>query len=121
MTQKTNLLYEKCLDFSVRIIKLYEYLMENKIKFVLPKQILGSGTSIGAQIGESKGAQSGADFITKLHISLKEARETEYWLDLLRRVNYIDQNQYDSLFKDLNQIIALLISTLKSTKARLNS
>ena len=119
MAEKQNILYDKGLDFAVRIIHLYEFLIKDKNNFVIPKQILASGTSIGAQLAESRGAQSEADFITKLHISLKEAHETEYWLILLERTNYINKKEYDSLWADLKELIALLISTLKTMKTRI--
>ena len=121
MAEKQNILYDKSLNFAERIIRLYEFLIKDKNNFVIPKQILASGTSIGAQLAESKGAQSEADFITKLHISLKEAHETEYWLILLKRTNYINQLEYESLLTDLKALIALLISTLKTIKIRNNT
>lgn len=118
--EKQNILYDKGLDFSIKIIKLYEYLIKERNNFVLPKQLLASGTSIGAQIAEAKGAQSLADFIAKLHISLKEAHETKYWLVLLLKVEHINQDQYNNLMYSLREIIALLISTLKTAKRGLN-
>ena len=119
MAEKQNILYDKSLDFAVRIVRLYEFLVKDNNNFVIPKQILASGTSIGAQIAESRGAQSDADFIAKLHISLKEAHETEYWLILLERTNYLNKREYESLGADLKELIAMLVSTLKTVKARI--
>ncbi len=107
---------EKGLDFAVRCVKLYNYLREERHEYVLSKQMVRSGTSIGANISESQGAQSSPDFIAKLHISLKEARETGYWLLILYRADYITEVEYDSINKDLGELIALLTSILKSTK-----
>ena len=121
MGEKRNILFEKSIEFSVRIIRLYEFLTKDRNNYVIPKQILASGTSIGAQLAESKGAQSDADFIAKLHISLKEANETQYWLVLLSRTDYIKSTEFESLNNDLKEIIALLTTALKSTKARIQS
>jgi four helix bundle protein len=111
-----NVVMEKGLDFAVRCVKLYNYLREERHEYVLSKQMVRSGTSIGANISESQGAQSSPDFIAKLHISLKEARETGYWLLILYRADYITEVEYDSINKDLGELIALLTSILKSTK-----
>ena len=102
--------------FALRIIKLYQYLREEKGEFVLSKQILRSGTSIGANIAESINAQSRADFISKLSISLKEATETKYWLELLHESDHISDTQFGSIVNDLNIIIGTLVNTIKSTK-----
>ena len=84
-------------DFALRIIRLYNYLKEEKQVSVLSKQILRSGTSIGANVRESVNAQSRMDFINKLNIALKEANETEYWLELLHESNYLDDKQFESI------------------------
>lgn len=118
MAEKDNILYEKALDYAVRVINLYKHLIKGSDNMVIPKQILASGTSIGAQISESRGAQSEADFITKLHLSLKEAQETEYWLILLHRTHGISDKEYNSMNNDLQEIIALLTSSLKTLKNR---
>ena len=109
-------IFDKSLDFAVRCVKFYDYLKDEKHEYVISKQILRSGTSIGANISESQGAQSTPDFITKLHISLKEARETAYWLLVLYRSEIISETEYDSMNNDLKEIIALLISIIKSVK-----
>ena len=90
-------------SFAIRIIRLYKYLSDIKKEFVLSKQILRSGTSIGANISESVFAQSRMDFVSKMSISLKEASDTKYWLDLLYETEYISQEQYDSVSDDLGK------------------
>ena len=113
-----------CLDnktklFALRIIKLYRYLMEEKNEYILSKQILRSGTSIGANARERKNAQSKLDFISKLSVSLKEADETAYWLELLVGSGYIDDNMYKSLERDLNELIALLTASINTARANM--
>lgn len=115
---KGNVLQEKSYRFAIRIIKLAHFLKEKKKEQVLSKQIVRCGTSIGANIEEASGAQSDNDFIAKLHISLKEAKETHYWLRLLRDTDYITQEQAESMIEDVNEIITLLTKSLKTIKAR---
>lgn len=112
---KENVIKDKSYSFALRIVKLYQYLCEKK-EFVLSKQMLRSGTSIGANVRESEHAESKADFIHKLSISLKEANETEYWLELLYDANYIDKKMYDSISKDCTELLKILISIIKSSK-----
>ena len=102
--------------FAIRIIKLYKYLSEEKKEFVISKQILRSGTSIGANISESIFAQSRMDFVSKMSIALKEASETKYWLDLLMETDYITKMQYESIADDISKIIGTLVNIVKSTK-----
>ena len=102
--------------FALRIIRLYNYLKEEKQVYVLSKQILRSGTSIGANIRESVNAQSRMDFINKLNIALKEANETEYWLELLHESDYLDDKQFESIYNDCGKIAATLTKTIKTTK-----
>lgn len=102
--------------FAVRIIRFYHYLSTQKHEYVLSKQILRSGTSIGANIRESYNAQSKADFINKLSIALKEANETLYWLELFVESDVITKEEFDSLSHDLAELIALLTSTIKTAK-----
>lgn len=111
----------KSKKFAVRIINLYKYLVNEKKEFVLSKQILRSGTSIGANVKEGEFAQSTSDFISKMSIALKEASETEYWLELLYETNFITAGQYDSLKADCKELIKLLISIIKSSKSNNNS
>ena len=113
---KGNLLAELSVGFGVRIVKLYKHLVYEVKEPVISKQIYRSGTSIGANIAESKNAQSTADFVNKLNIALKEADETEYWLRLLFLSEYIDKNGYESLQNDLNVIIGTLIKVIKKAK-----
>jgi four helix bundle protein len=102
--------------FAIRIIKLYKYLSEEKKEFVISKQILRSGTSIGANISESIFAQSRMDFVSKMSIALKEASETKYWLDLLMETEYITKMQYESIADDISKIIGTLVNIVNSTK-----
>ena len=112
-----NIIQDLSFNFAVRIVKFYKHLTESKKVFVLSKQILRSGTSIGANVRESIHAQSSADFINKLSIALKEADETEYWLELLYATEIINEEEFSSLSKDAKQIIGTLVKILKTTKA----
>ena len=102
--------------FALRIVKLYKYLTDEKKEFVMSKQVYRSGTSIGANIAESKGAQSDADFVCKLSIALKEAFETQYWLMLLHESEIIGDAEYDSIENDVNIIIGTLTKIIKKRK-----
>ena len=104
------------LDFALRIVKLYKYLCEQKTEYVMSKQLLRSGTSIGANIAESEHAQSSADFISKLYVALKEANESKYWITLLTKANYLTEIECESILKDLRIIIGTLVNTIKKTK-----
>ena len=112
-----SVVFEKSLEFAVRCVRFYDYLRSEKKEYVISKQILRSGTSIGANISESHGAQSTPDFVAKLHVSLKEARETAYWLLVLYKSDKISEAEYDSMNKDLDELISLLVSILKTVKA----
>jgi four helix bundle protein len=103
-----NIIQEKSFAFAVRIIHLYKYLCEEKKEYILSKQILRSGTSIGANIEESIGGQSDKDFLSKLSISYKEARETMYWIKLLSATNYLNIEQTDSLLKDAEELCKII-------------
>jgi len=107
---------QKSYDFAIRVVKLYKYLSKEHNEYVLSKQVLRSGTAIGALIREAKFAQSKADFISKMSIALKEANETHYWIDLLHDTEYINSNMYLNIEKDINEIISLLVSIVKSSK-----
>ena len=111
-----NAIQNKSRDFAIRIIGCYKFLTEQKGEYVMTKQLLRCGTSIGANTRESKNAQSRMDFLNKLNIALKEADETEYWLDLLHATNYIDDKQYDSINSDCAELIKLLTSIIKKLK-----
>ncbi len=111
----------KSFDFAVRIVNLYRFLTKEKKEFDLSKQILRSGTSIGANVSEGERGQSKADFYSKMSIALKEANETHYWLRLLNATDYINETQFLNLEKDLKEIIALLTSICKTTQSALNT
>ena len=115
---KKNALREKSYAFSIRIVKLCRFLREEKHEYILSKQVVRSGTSIGANIEEATGAQSDNDFIAKLHIALKEARETHYWIRLLGDCDYLYAEQSKNLLTDLDEVIALLTSSLKTLKTK---
>ena len=102
--------------FAVRIIKLYKYLTEEKKEFVISKQVLRSGTSIGANISESVFAQSRMDFVSKMSIALKEANETKYWLELLVETDYLTEEQYKSVAENVKKIIGTVVNIVNSTK-----
>lgn len=112
-----NPLRDKSYLFAIRIVKLSQYLQADKKEYVISKQILRSGTSIGALIREAEFGQSKADFINKMSISLKEANETEYWLCILKDTDFIEQNLFESLHSDCKELIAMLVSTVKTSKA----
>ena len=116
---KDNIIKSKSFLFAIRIIKLYKYFSGEKREFVLSKQMLRSGTAIGALIRESEHAESKADFIHKLSISLKEANETEYWLMLLKETNYISQKEFDSINSDVIELLKPLISIIKTSKNKI--
>ncbi len=109
-------LSEKSFSFSLRIIKLFKYMKNDHQEYILSKQILRSGTAIGALIREAKYAQSKADFLNKLMIALKEANETKYWLELLYKSNYIDSKMYKSIEPDIDAILKLLVASTKTVK-----
>lgn len=117
---KENVLKDKSYNFAIRCVKLYKYLAGEQKEFVLSKQILRSGTSIGANIEEANSGQSKNDFIAKLSISLKEAKETHYWLRLLYDRDYLNKNMFDSLLIDCNEIIALLTRIIKTARENKN-
>ena len=102
--------------FSVRIVKLARYLQEDKKEYILSKQLIRSGTSIGANIVEAQQAQSRADFISKLSIALKEASETNYWLRLLNATDYLSESEFSSIIADCKELERILTSILKTTR-----
>ena len=114
-----NVIYELSKKFAIRIIKLYVFLKEEKNEFVMSKQIYRCGTSIGANIAESTYAQSTPDYISKLSISLKEASETLYWLDLLQESNNIATEQYESISNDVKTIIGTLVNIINKLKQKI--
>ena len=116
MKKKESILRDKSYKFAIRIVKLYQYLGQNKKEFILNKQVLRSGSAVGALLWEAEYAQSDADFINKCSISLKEANETAFWLSLLKDTDYLEEKLYTSLFEDCNEIISMLVSTIKTMK-----
>ena len=104
------------MDFALRIVNMYKYLTNEKAEYIMSKQLLRCGTSIGANIAESEHAQSKADFLSKLSISLKEANETKFWITLLFRAEYLTDVEFESVMKDLRIIIGTLVNTIKKTK-----
>lgn len=114
-----NVVKDKSFDFAIRIIKLYRYLIDAKKEFVLSKQILRSGTAIGALIREAEQAESKADFIHKLSIALKEANETDYWLQLLYQTEYINKKEFEIIGSNLTELLKLLTSIIKTTKSKI--
>lgn len=115
---KENVLIEKSIAFAARIIKLHQYLMETKKERIISRQIVRSGTSIGANINEAAYGQSKADFISKLHIALKETAETEYWLKLLMLSEYITKEMGASLLTDCTEIKRILIASINTAKEK---
>ena len=113
-------IHEESKRFALEIIKLYSFLNKEKNEYILAKQLLRSGTSIGANVRESKNAQSQLDFLNKINIALKEADETQYWLELLYESNYISEEQFRSLFNDSKIIVGTLVNIVKSVKENIN-
>ncbi len=116
---KENALIDKSLVFASRIVKLHDFLIKNKKGLTIAKQIIRSGTSIGANINEANYGQSPADFISKMHIALKETAETEYWLRLLFLSEYIDEKMTNSLLDDCLEIKRILIASINTAKENL--
>ncbi len=110
-----NQIESKSFDFAVRVVNLYKFLTEQKKEFVLSKQLLRSGTSIGANVAEAQRGQSKADFLAKMSISLKEANETNYWLKLLYKTEYLTEQQFLSISSDITEIIKLLVAICKTS------
>lgn len=117
---KDNIVQEKSYQFAIRIVKLYKYLCEDKKEFVLSKQLLGSGTAIGANIEEAIGGQSEKDFFAKLTIAYKEARETHYWIRLLTDTDYLKKEQSESVLTDVEELLRIIGSIQKTMKKKLN-
>ena len=111
-----RIVQDKSFQFAIRIVNLCKYLQNEKHEYIMAKQLLRCGTSIGANVAESQQAQSRPDFVSKLNIALKESYETNYWLRLLYETHYITQAQFDSVISDCNELERLLISIVKSTK-----
>ena len=112
-----NVSVEKSFEFAVRIVKLCKYLTQDKKEYILSKQLLRSGTSIGANITEAQRGQSKADFSAKMNIALKEANETEYWIRLLYRTEYLSEKEYESIHIQIQELISILMSICKTANS----
>ena len=112
-----NIIEIKSFDYAVRIVNLYRYLTEEKKEVVLSKQLLRSGTSIGANVAEAERGQTKPDFNAKMNVALKEANETYYWLRLLYKTGYINEKEFESIKEDTKEIIAILMSICKKTNS----
>ncbi|MBC7923727.1 MAG: four helix bundle protein [Ferruginibacter sp.] len=115
-SKENSIIREKSFAFAVRMVNLYKFLCEERKEYVLSKQVLRSGTSIGANVNESLQAQSKKDFVAKLSIALKEASETEYWLLLLRETKFIDESAFSSTHQDCVEIIKITTAIIKTAK-----
>ncbi len=115
---KDNIVLNKSYRFAIRIVNLYKYLTEEKKEYVLSKQLLRSGTAIGALLKEAEHAQSRPDFLNKTNIALKEANEVEYWLMLLKDTGYLTNEEYENIQTDCSEICKLLISIVKTLKTK---
>ncbi|MDO4201776.1 MAG: four helix bundle protein [Bacteroidales bacterium] len=111
-----NIVADKSVDFAIRITNCYKYLVREKREDIMSKQLFRSGTSIGANIHEGIQGQSRADFVSKLNIALKEASETSYWLVVLHKANFLEEKLFNSLKEDLDEIMRLLIASIKTAK-----
>ena len=114
--KKKNVWYDKAYQFAIRIVKAYQFLVKEKKEFVLSKQLLRSGTSIGANLAEANDAISKAEFSNKISIAYKECLETKYWLSLLKDTNFMDEATFESIYSDADEIARILFSTLKTTR-----
>ncbi|NQX80830.1 MAG: four helix bundle protein [Flavobacteriaceae bacterium] len=116
---KRNIIKEKSFGFAIRIVKLYQFLVNDKKEYVLSKQLLRSGTSVGAMVRESEHAESKKDFIHKLSIAQKELNESIYWIELLKETDYLDDIQFDSLYASAIEIMKLITSILTTSKVNI--
>ena len=116
MSRKENVVREKSFSFAVRIVRLYQFLKDDKKEYILAKQILRSGTSVGANIEEADSAISKRDFSSKISMAYKEAKETHYWLRLLLATKYVSLRQFDSLIQDCDELCKILFAILRTTR-----
>ena len=117
---KDNIIKDKSFKFALKIIKLYQFISEEKKEYVLSKQVLRSGTAVGALVEEAVQAESKADFIHKLSIANKEANETHYWLKLLKESGYLEENIANSIFKDCTEVIKIITSIINTSKLKIS-
>jgi four helix bundle protein len=113
---RENVILMKTMNFAVRIVKLYKFLCDEKKEYILSKQLLRSGTSIGANAHEAHNGQTTKDFLAKMYIALKETSETEFWLNLLTRTDYLNKEQSESILDDCVELKKILTAIIKSTK-----
>ena len=118
MKRERSILLEKSEAFAGRIIRMYQYLTSQKQELVISKQVLRSGTSIGANVTESRNAQSTADFIQKLNIALKEADETLFWINNLYEGGYLNEKEFESIHKDADELVKILVASIKTLKKK---
>ena len=114
--KKDNIVLDKSFRFAVRIIRLYQHLKDTRKEYVLSKQMLRSGTSVGANVREGNNAESKADFIHKMGIAQKEVDETMYWLELLKETDYLTINEFDSMYRDADELLKLIRSIIITAK-----
>jgi len=118
---RKNIVKDKSFGFAIRVVRLYQFLVNEKKEYVLSKQLLRSGTSVGAMVREAEHSESKKDFIHKMAIAQKEINESLYWLELMRETDYLSKKEFESLNKDAVEIIKLITSILKSTKTNINN
>ena len=118
---RENVLLDKSKALALRIIRMYKYLCEEKKEFVLSKQVLRSGTSVGANAREANRSQSAKEFVAKMNIALKEADETLYWLELLHESDYIDNEAFNSIYADTEEVLKFLVAIIKTTNSKNHS
>ncbi|MBP3419689.1 MAG: four helix bundle protein [Marinifilaceae bacterium] len=118
---KTSIIRNKSRDFAIRIIRLYQYLCKEKKEYIISKQLLRAGTSIGANVNEALCGISKKDFLAKIYISYKEAAECNYWLDLLYETGYLNSNEYKSINKDCKELLSILSSITKTIRQQINT
>ena len=118
MSESKSIIVEKSFLFAIRVIKLYQFLQTEKKEYVLSKQLLRSGTSVGALVRESQNAESNMDFIHKLGIAQKECDESLYWIELLNKTEYLTDIQFDSIFKDATELLKMIRSAILTTKQK---
>ncbi|HNX07916.1 MAG TPA: four helix bundle protein [Bacteroidales bacterium] len=114
-----SIVRDKSFNFAIRVIRLYKFLIDEKKEFVMSKQLLRSGTSIGANLAEQEFAISDADYLNKTSIALKEAAESSYWLDLLHETEYLTDSEYNNIITDCNELIKMLVVSVKTIKTKL--
>ncbi len=118
MSTTNSIVYQRAYQLAIRVVKAYKYLTEEKREFVMSKQFLRCGTSIGANIAEANGAISQADFSAKISIAYKECLEAKYWLSLLKDIDFITEKAFDSLYKDIDEVSGMLFSIVKTTRIK---